>query len=137
MEKIRLDVLIEKKGLAHSRSLAQRLVMEGAVRVNGQVALKPSMQVNPTDKIEIEEPPRFVSRGGEKLLAAIEAFGLVDLEGRICVDLGARIIIKKKTTHRAVWRICVTPDGRKDRSWRWGCSAARQPGREGPARAQR
>lgn len=89
MEKNRLDVLIEKKGLAHSRSLAQRLVMEGAVRVNGQVVLKPSMQVYPTDKIEIEEPPRFVSRGGEKLLAAIEAFGLVGQEGKICVDVGA------------------------------------------------
>lgn len=89
MEKIRLDVLIEQRGLAHSRSLAQRLVMAGSVRVNGQVMLKPSTQVISTDKIEIAEHARFVSRGGEKLLAAIEEFGYVDLTGKICVDVGA------------------------------------------------
>ncbi len=89
MEKIRLDVLIEQRGLAHSRSLAQRLVMAGSVRVNGQVMLKPSTQVNPADKIDIAEHARFVSRGGEKLLAAIEEFGYIDLTGKICVDVGA------------------------------------------------
>lgn len=89
MKKNRLDVLIEQRGLAHSRSLAQRLIMAGSVRVNGQVVLKPGSKVDVMDNIEIAEPPRFVSRGGEKLLAALEAFGLDDLTGWICVDVGA------------------------------------------------
>ena len=45
--------------------------------------------VRAQDVIELAEPPRFVSRGGEKLLAALEAFELTDLAGRICVDVGA------------------------------------------------
>lgn len=89
MEKKRLDVVLEEQGLAHSRSQAQRLVMAGSVRVNDQVALKPSEKVSPTDRIEVSQPPRFVSRGGEKLLAAIEAFGFTDLAGCVCVDVGA------------------------------------------------
>ncbi len=89
MEKERLDILIAERGLAESRSLAQRLVMAGQVRVNGQVVLKPSAQVQTSDQIEIERGPRFVSRGGEKLEAALLAFGLVDLQGRVCVDVGA------------------------------------------------
>lgn len=89
MEKKRLDLVMEERGLAHSRSLAQRLIMEGAVRVNGQVCLKAAQKVDAQDVIELAEPPRFVSRGGEKLLAALEAFELTDLAGRICVDVGA------------------------------------------------
>jgi 23S rRNA (cytidine1920-2'-O)/16S rRNA (cytidine1409-2'-O)-methyltransferase len=89
MVKERLDVLIAARGLAESRSLAQRLVMAGQVRVNGQVVLKPSAQVQTSDRIEIERGPRFVSRGGEKLEAALLAFGLEDLHGRVCVDVGA------------------------------------------------
>ena len=89
MEKNRLDVLLEEKGLAHSRSQAQRLIMAGSVRVNGQVVLKSSVKININDEIEVSKPPRFVSRGGEKLLAAVESFGFTNLEGKICVDVGA------------------------------------------------
>ena len=89
MEKSRLDVAMEERGLAHSRSLAQRLIMAGSVRLNGQVAIKPGTKVKPDDSIEISQGPRFVSRGGEKLLAALEAFELTDLKDRICVDVGA------------------------------------------------
>ena len=89
MDKERLDVLIAARGLAESRSLAQRLVMAGQVRVNGQVVLKPSTQIPTNDHIEIERGPRFVSRGGEKLEPALLAFGLGDLQGRVCVDVGA------------------------------------------------
>ena len=89
MEKIRLDILLEERNLAHSRSLAQRLIMAGSVRVKGQVVLKPGTKVDPGDAIEVIAPPRFVSRGGEKLIAALEAFGLTELEGRVCVDVGA------------------------------------------------
>jgi 23S rRNA (cytidine1920-2'-O)/16S rRNA (cytidine1409-2'-O)-methyltransferase len=89
MQKERLDVLIAARGLAESRSLAQRLVMAGQVRVNGQVVLKPSTQILTTDTIAIEHGPKFVSRGGEKLEPALLAFGLDDLQGWVCVDVGA------------------------------------------------
>lgn len=89
MEKTRLDLLMEERKLAHSRSLAQRMIMAGSVRVNGQVVLKPSTKVDPADLIEVSSPPRFVSRGGEKLIAALEAFGLTELDGKVCVDVGA------------------------------------------------
>lgn len=89
MEKNRLDVVMEERGLAHSRSLAQKLIMAGEVRVNGQVVLKPAVKVTPTDLIEVAQGPRFVSRGGEKLEAALTAFDLTDLTGSICADIGA------------------------------------------------
>jgi 23S rRNA (cytidine1920-2'-O)/16S rRNA (cytidine1409-2'-O)-methyltransferase len=89
MEKERLDVLIAARGLAESRSLAQRLVMAGQVRVNGQVVLKPSTQIPTNGQIEIEHGPKFVSRGGEKLEAALLAFGLEELPGWVCVDVGS------------------------------------------------
>ncbi len=89
MEKNRLDVVMEEKGLAHSRSLAQKLIMAGEVRVNGQVVLKPAVKVSSTDLIEVAQGPRFVSRGGEKLEAALEGFGLTRLEGCVCADIGA------------------------------------------------
>ncbi|MGD0004363.1 MAG: TlyA family RNA methyltransferase [Anaerolineaceae bacterium] len=89
MEKERLDVLIATRGLAESRSQAQRLVMAGQVRVNGQVVLKSSTQIPKDERIEIERGPRFVSRGGEKLEAALLAFGLDNLQDQVCVDVGA------------------------------------------------
>ena len=86
---MRLDVLMVEKGLAESRNLAQRLVMAGQVRVDGQVALKPAVKVAETAEISVDHGPRFVSRGGEKLDAALQAFGLTELEGCICADVGA------------------------------------------------
>jgi 23S rRNA (cytidine1920-2'-O)/16S rRNA (cytidine1409-2'-O)-methyltransferase len=89
MEKFRLDVLMVEKGLAESRNLAQRLVMAGQVRVDGQVALKPAVKVAETAEISVDHGPKFVSRGGEKLDAALQAFGLTALQGRVCADVGA------------------------------------------------
>jgi 23S rRNA (cytidine1920-2'-O)/16S rRNA (cytidine1409-2'-O)-methyltransferase len=89
MEKVRLDVVMTEKGLAESRSLAQKLVMAGEVRVDGQVASKPSDKVPVNAVITVDKPPRFVSRGGEKLSAALLAFGLTDLTGKVCADVGA------------------------------------------------
>lgn len=89
MEKVRIDVLLEERGLVESRSQAQRLIMAGQVRVAEQVMLKPAQKVDSKAKIEIEKPPRFVSRGGEKLEGAIQAFHLSELNGRICADIGA------------------------------------------------
>jgi 23S rRNA (cytidine1920-2'-O)/16S rRNA (cytidine1409-2'-O)-methyltransferase len=89
MQKERLDVIIMDRGLAESRTLAQRLVMAGQVRVDGQVVLKPSIKILIGASIEIDQGPRFVSRGGEKLEAALMAFGLEDVSGLICADVGA------------------------------------------------
>jgi 23S rRNA (cytidine1920-2'-O)/16S rRNA (cytidine1409-2'-O)-methyltransferase len=89
MKKERLDVLLTERGLVETRSLAQRLVMAGQVRVDGQVASKPSVKVSSDAKLEIEHGPRFVSRGGEKLEGALQAFGVTDLRGMVCADVGA------------------------------------------------
>jgi 23S rRNA (cytidine1920-2'-O)/16S rRNA (cytidine1409-2'-O)-methyltransferase len=82
--KKRLDVLLVERGLAESRSQAQALVMAG--RVPGFE--KAGQQVDEAVKLELIAPPRFVSRGGEKLDHGLDAFG-VDVEGRAALDVGA------------------------------------------------
>ncbi len=86
---MRLDVLMEELGLAESRSSAQRIIMAGQARVNGQVILKVAAKVNRNDLIEVDKPPQFVSRGGEKLLGALETFDMLHLNGLICADIGS------------------------------------------------
>jgi 23S rRNA (cytidine1920-2'-O)/16S rRNA (cytidine1409-2'-O)-methyltransferase len=88
VEKERIDLLLVERGLVESRSLAQRLVMAGQVRANGQVVPKASMRVAKTSELSIDSGPQFVSRGGEKLAGAFELFGL-DMAGQVCVDVGA------------------------------------------------
>jgi 23S rRNA (cytidine1920-2'-O)/16S rRNA (cytidine1409-2'-O)-methyltransferase len=77
-----------ERGLAESRSLAQRLVMAGQVRVDGQVALKPSVTLETNAVISVDHGPPYVSRGGEKLAAALDHFPIA-VEGKICADVGA------------------------------------------------
>lgn len=89
IEKERLDVLMADRGLAESRSLAQKLILAGEVRVDGQVITEPGKKIAALAEIVVEAGPRFVSRGGEKLEPALEAFGLADLQGRLCADVGA------------------------------------------------
>lgn len=88
MPKTRLDVLLVERGLADSRAKAQALIMAGQVRVQGQVVLKPATSIDPASQLELERGPRFVSRGGEKLDAALDAFGL-EVKKLICADVGA------------------------------------------------
>jgi 23S rRNA (cytidine1920-2'-O)/16S rRNA (cytidine1409-2'-O)-methyltransferase len=88
MSNTRLDLLLVARGMVESRSLAQRLVMAGQVRVDGQVVLKPSTKVPGSARLEIDQGPPYVSRGGEKLAAALQAFKL-DVDGRVCADVGA------------------------------------------------
>lgn len=85
----RLDSAMVERGLAASRTIAQSLVMEGKVRVNGQTAAKPATAVSDADDIEVETPPRFVSRGGEKLEGAFAAFAGWRVEDRVCLDVGS------------------------------------------------
>jgi 23S rRNA (cytidine1920-2'-O)/16S rRNA (cytidine1409-2'-O)-methyltransferase len=82
--KKRLDALLVERGLAESRSQAQALVLAGLVPGYE----KPGQQVDEDAEIGVERPPRFVSRGGEKLRNALDAFA-VDVEGRHCADVGA------------------------------------------------
>jgi 23S rRNA (cytidine1920-2'-O)/16S rRNA (cytidine1409-2'-O)-methyltransferase len=88
VKRIRLDQLLLERGLAESREKAQRLIRAGVVRVAGQVAAKPGQTVPPESAIEVTAAERFVSRGGEKLEAAFQHFGL-DVRGRVCLDVGA------------------------------------------------
>ena len=85
---MRVDLLLVERGLAESRSLAQRLVMAGQVRADGQVVSKPAVKVTSDVQLTIDRGPRFVSRGGEKLLAAFTFFDL-NVNGKVCVDVGA------------------------------------------------
>jgi 23S rRNA (cytidine1920-2'-O)/16S rRNA (cytidine1409-2'-O)-methyltransferase len=88
MPKVRLDVLLVERGLAESRAKAQALIMAGQVRVAGQTALKPSTAIQPDSELSVDSGPRFVSRGGEKLDAALEAFA-IDVTGLTCADVGS------------------------------------------------
>jgi 23S rRNA (cytidine1920-2'-O)/16S rRNA (cytidine1409-2'-O)-methyltransferase len=88
MPKQRADALLVERGLAESRSLAQRLVMAGQVRANGQVVAKPSSMLDPEVTLEVDRGPRYVSRGGEKLEAAMQAFA-IPIDGKVCADVGS------------------------------------------------
>jgi 23S rRNA (cytidine1920-2'-O)/16S rRNA (cytidine1409-2'-O)-methyltransferase len=88
MPKVRVDVLLVERGLADSRAQAQALIMAGQVRVNGEVVLKPGTPAAADVRLDVERGPRFVSRGGEKLDAALTAFDL-NVTGRVCADVGA------------------------------------------------
>ncbi len=82
--KKRLDVLLVERGLAESRTQAQALVLAG--RVPGYE--KPGTQVDELAQLEVEQPPPYVSRGGEKLAHALDVLA-VDPRGRDCLDVGA------------------------------------------------
>jgi 23S rRNA (cytidine1920-2'-O)/16S rRNA (cytidine1409-2'-O)-methyltransferase len=82
--KKRLDVLLVERGLAESRTQAQALVMAG--RVAGFD--KPGTQVDEGAELEVAAPPKYVSRGGEKLAHALDVFG-IDPKDRDCLDVGA------------------------------------------------
>ncbi|CAM3424175.1 TlyA family RNA methyltransferase [Hydrogenibacillus schlegelii] len=87
--KERLDVLLVRRGFFSSREQARRAIMAGEVLVGDRVADKPGEKVPPEAPIRLRgERPRYVSRGGLKLEAALRAFG-VDLRGRRVLDAGA------------------------------------------------
>jgi 23S rRNA (cytidine1920-2'-O)/16S rRNA (cytidine1409-2'-O)-methyltransferase len=84
----RLDVLMAERGIAESRSRAQALIMAGRVLVEGAVVTKAGTPIPAAADIELVAPPRYVSRGGEKLETALHAFG-VDVAGMRCIDVGS------------------------------------------------
>ncbi len=80
------DVVAERAGVTRSR--ARSLIIAGRVRVDGRPATKPGTAVAATAVLDVERPRPFVSRGGEKLEGALEAFGL-DVTGLRALDVGA------------------------------------------------
>lgn len=89
MGKVRLDVLLAARGVAPSRAAAQALILEGKVRVGGQRETKAGRLVAEDAAVEVEAPPRFVSRGGEKLEGAFAAFAGWTVDGLVCLDVGS------------------------------------------------
>lgn len=86
----RLDQELLARGLARSRTQAAKLIAEGAVLIESQVARKPSQQILEGTALSVAQcqSNRYVSRSAFKLLGALEAFGVVP-EGRRCLDAGA------------------------------------------------
>ncbi len=89
MPRRRLDVELVRRGLANSRAEAQAAVEAGLVTVAGSPATKAASLVAADAPVKVLGPARpFVSRGGEKLRAALDRFS-VDPRGRDCLDAGA------------------------------------------------
>ena len=86
--KQRLDLLVVERGLTESREKAQALILAGQVLVNGQKAGKAGANVETGATIELLAQPRYVGRGGLKLEAALDGFG-ISAAGKICLDVGS------------------------------------------------
>jgi 23S rRNA (cytidine1920-2'-O)/16S rRNA (cytidine1409-2'-O)-methyltransferase len=86
--KIRIDQLLVKRGLLESRETAQRLILARKILVNGLPVEKASQNVAEDASIEVVEGLKYVSRGGLKLEAALDAFG-IDVKDRTAIDIGA------------------------------------------------
>ncbi|MFH1737387.1 MAG: TlyA family RNA methyltransferase [bacterium] len=88
-DKTRLDILITDLGIAASREEAQALIRRGAILVNEIPVEKPGIKIEPGATIRCRyQPPRFASRGGEKLDHALKTFEL-SVKNRVCADLGS------------------------------------------------
>jgi 23S rRNA (cytidine1920-2'-O)/16S rRNA (cytidine1409-2'-O)-methyltransferase len=89
MPRMRLDQLLVERGLAPSRAAAQALLLAGEVELAGHGrSLKPGNLVQPDVELLVRERPRWASRAGDKLAAAIDVFE-VGVDGRIALDAGA------------------------------------------------
>ncbi len=88
MSRTRADLLLVARGLAESRAKARAAIEAGGVRADGVVVGKPSDLLAEDVVLDVTPPHPWVSRGGVKLAAALDAFG-VDPNGRVCLDVGA------------------------------------------------
>jgi 23S rRNA (cytidine1920-2'-O)/16S rRNA (cytidine1409-2'-O)-methyltransferase len=86
---MRLDVALVERGMAPTRSRARDLIRSGLVRVGDEVCTKPGAEIPPTADLSVEgDLARAVSRGGQKLAAALDAFAF-EPEGCVALDVGA------------------------------------------------
>jgi 23S rRNA (cytidine1920-2'-O)/16S rRNA (cytidine1409-2'-O)-methyltransferase len=88
MTRIRADLLLVARGFCESRARARAAIEAGGVRANGVVVAKSSDLLAEDAVLDVTPPHPWVSRGGVKLAAALDAFG-VDPCGRVCLDVGA------------------------------------------------
>jgi len=88
VSKLRLDELLVAKGLADSRSQAKALILAGKVKLGTDRLDKPGRSLPENSDVTVEAPPRFVSRGGEKLEGFLDRFE-ISMEGRHILDVGA------------------------------------------------
>jgi 23S rRNA (cytidine1920-2'-O)/16S rRNA (cytidine1409-2'-O)-methyltransferase len=88
VRKERLDLLLVERGLAESRTQAQRLILAGQVSVGDRLVDKPGTQVSVAGPVQVAEGLPYASRGGFKLAAALDAFEL-DVSGWVAADVGA------------------------------------------------
>ena len=86
--KVRLDHLLVERGLAASGSQAQALILSGQVSADGTKVVKPGARVARDARVEVQAGLPYVSRGGLKLAAALDAFGIA-VTGLVCADVGA------------------------------------------------
>lgn len=87
-KKVRLDRLLVERELVASRAQGQALILAGAVAVNGRTITQAGTLVAADAQLALKERPPYASRGGQKLAAGLDDFGLA-VEGRICADVGA------------------------------------------------
>lgn len=88
MKRQRLDQVLVNRQLAESREKARALILSGNVMVKGQKIDKAGHAIDPESEIELLERPRFVSRGGLKLEAALDYYH-IDVTGKTCLDVGS------------------------------------------------
>ena len=86
--RLRLDAWLVKQGIATDVAHAKTLVDQGLILVNGSIALTDNRMIANSDSVLLSTPARFVSRGGDKLEAALLSFG-VELDGKHVLDVGA------------------------------------------------
>ncbi len=86
--KQRLDTLLVQRGLAESREQAKRLILAGEVAVSDSTQVKPGQLISLEAEIIVKQPPRYVSRGGQKLEKALQVFH-VDVADSVAIDVGA------------------------------------------------
>lgn len=86
---MRLDVFLAENRYVSSRTEAKSFISSGAVTVDGKVVIKPALDVDENNRIEIDKSSKkYVSRGGLKLEAALDAFSVV-VDGKSALDVGA------------------------------------------------
>ena len=88
MSRMRADLLLVARGLAESRAKARAAIEAGGVRADGAQVARPSDLLREDAALEVRPPHPWVSRGGVKLAAALDVFG-IDPNGRVCLDVGA------------------------------------------------
>ena len=84
----RIDTFLVARGLAESREQAKRLILAGAVTVNGNARIKPGQRIPADAEVVVQQQEKYVSRGGFKLEKALGTFD-IDVQNRVALDVGA------------------------------------------------